>query len=153
MPKDVQEELQYFVGTWKYVATTNDETTEGTMTVRGARGKYCVFGTLSPNKKGGDVAFSYILGWDASTGWLTERGVNAAGGVYTVTWTRTGPNVQKGKETGTQDGKEVVGAYTLEKAGPDSYTVKGVQESDTDRTEWLLKFTRVVKKKSRKSKK
>ena len=154
VPKEVRDGMRYFVGSWKFTAKAGDKTAEGTMTVRWARGRYCVFGNAVAEQGDAEASFSYVIGWDASTGWLTERGVTAKGGAYTVAWTKKSNQRFEGIEEGTQDGKPITATYVLEKQGDDRYTVTGVQTVDGEDTAWELKFTRVpAAKKSRKGKK
>jgi hypothetical protein len=141
MPREVRQELRYFAGTWRYVATTNGAVTEGRVSNRWGQGRYCLFGSLAPET--GDVAFSYILGWDKSTGWLTERGCSPGGGSYKLTWKRESDSVTLGEATGQDGDRTWTGSYKLEKEGNDGFSVTGVYTLGDKELDWHVKFTRV----------
>lgn len=141
IPKEVQEELQFFVGSWTFVAYDDGEISKGQMKQEWAKGKYCVHGSV--NADDGSISFNFVSGWDVSTGWTAETGVGADGGVYTVRWTRTSPDVSVGALVATFEGKIITGSNTLKKNRKEgSFTVDGVRIIDGKEKEWHIKFTR-----------
>lgn len=150
VPPEVQQELRYLAGTWKYEVTTGGETTRGEGTNRFAPGRYCLFGSLVPES--GDTQFSYILGWDKQTGWLTERGCSPDGGGYTLHWKRESPTVSLGEGSG-HDGKQSwTGSYKLVKDGPNRFTVTGTYKVGEEEFDWDITFTKVPAAKGKKAK-
>jgi hypothetical protein len=121
IPKEVQEELAYFVGNWTLESHIGDSTGKGKVSIRWAPGKHCVVSTSASVVEGERQHSTAISGWDSS-GWITEQGITCDGLVYTTRYTKGSPTTLEGKSSGTHEGNTGTAKVTIEKKGPDNYT-------------------------------
>ena len=63
-------------------------------------------GTVSFRMQGEQQHFSLVSGWDSSTGWATEQGIESTGEIYTVRWAKMSATVDEGESVGTAEGKK-----------------------------------------------
>jgi hypothetical protein len=146
-PTEVVEALQFYVGNWSVEGSLGDESFKGKAVFRMPRGKHCHIGTVSYRTKEGRQHFSLICGWDSTTGWCTELGVGADGGVYQLPWRKVSAMVEEGELTETVDGKRGVAKVRLEKKGPNNVVVTCTERKlgDEKRPDLTFVYQRVVK--------
>lgn len=150
VPPEVQQELRYFAGTWKYEATASGKTTTGQSTSRFVPGRYCLLSSLVPES--GDTEFSFVLGWDKTTGWLTERGCSPDGGGYTLHWKPESATVSRGEGSGHDGSKPWTGTFELVKDGPDRFAVTGTFKLGDEERDWHVTFNKMPTAKGKKAK-
>ena len=85
--------------------------------------EHCILGTVSYRSKGEQSTFSLVSGWDSSTGWATEQGVDSSGGTYRLKWRKVSENIEEGELVGTDHGQTVSQKTRLERKGNNTVVV------------------------------
>jgi hypothetical protein len=76
-----------------------------------------------------------VSGWDSSTGWATEQGVDASGEVYTVKWRKVSDSVEEGELVGTSQGQAISQKTRLERKGENVVVVSCTERKTGDEAE------------------
>lgn len=122
-PKEVVAVLEFYAGNWSVTGMVGNAPLKGTASFRMPAGRHCVLGTVNCRSEQGPFTFSLVSGWDSSTGWYTEQGSGADGGVYSVAWSKVSENVDEGLQVEAFEGKKVTSKLRLERKGKDSFVV------------------------------
>jgi hypothetical protein len=148
VPKEVQEHLGYFVGTWTIEGKYGPAKVSGEISIRWSREKHVTIGDWSV--RAGEERFhvAFVCGWDSSTGALTEQGIGVDGTVYTCRYTIESPNVLKGDGAGSCGGKTITDKVRFEKKGPNQFTwtMTDTKRGDEVLPDWELKYTKAPQK-------
>ena len=148
IPKEVQEELGYYVGNWTIEGKNGSETAKGKITMTWSAEKHAIFGDCSISAGKERFHSVFASGWDSTTGGITEQGLSADGEVYTIRYKLKTPDVLIGEATGSVAGKATQGKVRVEKKGPNQYvwSLTGNKRGDEALPDSELTFTRVSKK-------
>ncbi len=141
-PDQVLNDLRYFVGDWTLTGAIGDQAIKGSAKIDFVPGEKCLLGTVSYKQGEGDSSFSFVSGWDSTTGGFTENGVTSDGAIYTLRWIRKDATTIKGKDTGTANGKAIVGDYTLEQKDKDNFSVRGIFKVGSETQDWKFRYTK-----------
>ncbi|MEK6249712.1 MAG: hypothetical protein N2C12_16130, partial [Planctomycetales bacterium] len=146
-------DLQFYVGSWSIEGKLGDAPFKGRASFRMPVGNYCTIGTVSYRGENRLESFSWVGGWDSSTGWVTEQGVGSDGGTYTIPWKKASPTVNEGALTGMLDGKKTTATVRVEKTGKDEFriTVTDQTEGDESRPDFSYTARRVVREKKKRA--
>ena len=123
VPKEVTEDLQFYVGFWSIEGKLGNAPFKGRAFFRMPAGDYCIIGTVSYRVEKRRESFSLVSGWDSSTGWQTEQGLSNDGGTYKVHWKKVSPTASEGKATGMLEGKKTTAKVRIEKKGKDRFVI------------------------------
>lgn len=155
MPPEVRKEVNYYVGNWTVEGTADGSAIRGKLSSKLSRGKHCILGDWSAKVGETPVHFALVSGWDSSTGWLTEQGIDSTGEVYTIRYRKKSPTVTEGEYTGTLAGRKLTGKVRIEKQGPTRFTlsVTEAKAGDERRPDWVLRYSKVIKQRKSKPRK
>lgn len=156
VPPEVQKEIEYYVGNWKVEGTADDSAIKGKASYKLSRGKHCILGDWSAMVGETPVNYAFVTGWDSTTEWYTEQGIDSTvGEVYTIRYKRKSPTVTEGEYAGTLAGKVCTAKVRIERQGPDEFTVRVTEgkAGNDRRPDWVLRYSRVTKQRKNKSRK
>ena len=150
-PNELVKVLEYYVGNWAITGSLGDIALKGKASFRMPAGKHCIIGTVNCRGKDGPFIFSLVSGWDSSTGWYTEQGLGADGGVYSVIWHKVSETVDAGEQTEMFEGKKVASKVKLERKGKDDLVVVCTERTAGDETfpDLKLVYHRVTKEEAK----
>ena len=123
IPDDLAKVLKFYEGNWTLEGSVGDAPLKGRAMFRMPPSGHCILGTVSYRCKGERSTFSLVSGWDSSTGWSTEQGVDANGEVYTVKWRKLSDNIEEGELVGTAGGQTISQKTRLERKGDNTVVV------------------------------
>ena len=146
--------LEYYVGHWAITGSLGDVALKDRASFRMPAGKHCIIGTVNCRGKDGPVIFSLVSGWDSTTGWYTEQGLGADGGVYSVIWHKISETADTGEQTEMFEGKKVTSKVRLERKGKDEFAVACTERTAGDEKlpDLRLSYKRVTGKKDKTNK-
>lgn len=147
IPKEIIKELNSLVGTWDAKGTVGDKQQTGEFRCRWGRGqdkkKSCLIGFFSYTTGDETRSGVTLIGWNAATKCIEDRGFDSNGGCDTLSWTVTSPTEWHGKLLMIEDGQEVRSKAVLVKKGPSGL----VLESESEKGEALrIVYTKVPDK-------
>jgi hypothetical protein len=123
IPEDLVKVLNYYVGNWAVEGKIGDSPLKGKAVFRMSPGKHCILGSCSVQAEGQRIHFSLVSGWDSSTGWSTEQGLESDGGIYTLKWRKVSATVDEGELVGTANGQPTSEFDRLERKGDNEFSV------------------------------
>jgi hypothetical protein len=147
MPPEVRKEIESYVGKWKVAGTADGSRIKGRASYRLSRGEHCVHGDFSAMVGETQVDYAFITGWDSTTEWYTEHGIDSTGEVYTIRYKRKSPKVTEGEYSGTLLRRKTIAKIRIERNGQDEFTVTVTEAraGDYRRPDWVLKYSRIAK--------
>ena len=123
IPEDLAKVLKFYVGNWTLEGNVGDAPLKGRAVFRMPPSEHCILATVSYRCKGERSTFSLVSGWDSSTGWATEQGVDASGEVYTLKWRKVSETIEEGELVATSHGQAVSQKTRLERKGDNTVVV------------------------------
>jgi hypothetical protein len=135
IPEDLAKVMKFYVGNWTLEGSVGDAPLKGRAVFRMPPSEHCILGTVSYRCKGERSTFSLVSGWDSSTGWSTEQGVDASGEVYKIKWRKVSDTEEEGELVGSSQGQAVSQKTRLERKGDNVVVVSCTERKTGDEVE------------------
>jgi hypothetical protein len=123
VPDGVAKAIEFSAGAWAVEVTEGDETRKGRANFRPLPGGYCMLATVTVRADNSRASFTFLSGWDASTGGFTDQGIGSEGQTWTTRWTVVSPTVCEGESVGTEGDKKTSSKVRMERKPPDELVV------------------------------
>jgi hypothetical protein len=154
IPDEIMSSLEYFVGSWEATGEMGGQSATGTFSCRWGRGKdgekCCLVGQYSYTSGGHTRTGTNLIGWNAATNQIEDRGFSTDGGCGQLLWTIKSPEEWHAELISVSNGTTVKGEADIVIKGPTELVMETARENgETSR----MVFTKVKRDRKKRAKK